>query len=174
MRAPAQVRHELIIVCGNAGVGKTTYGLALAGKRNAFLLDIDTVSERLVRAGLGAAEMDKNDRDSATYKSIYRVAIHETLFDIACENLSHHPCIIVAPFTQERRDPGFLSWCEDRVHASVEIHVLICSESLRRERLISRNNERDKSKLDNWDTYSAHGRDPSDPPFAHILVNTDD
>lgn len=94
------MRSKLTIFCGNAGTGKTTLGKRLAAESGALFLDIDTVSERLVQAGLAQSGKDPNDRDSPEYKAAYRSAIHDTLFAIADENLSHLPCVIVAPFTQ--------------------------------------------------------------------------
>ena len=41
-----------IIVCGAPGSGKTTHAKRTATGRNATLLDIDTVTERLVSTGL--------------------------------------------------------------------------------------------------------------------------
>lgn len=166
-------RHELIIVCGNAGVGKTTFGLRLAESYRACLLDIDTVSEKLVRAGLSALDLDPNDRDSLKYKTLYRHAIHETLFDIAEQNLGHCTCIIVAPFTQERRQRSFLLECEARVRAQVRVYYLHCKDETRKARIRGRNNPRDASKLEDWDDYSALGHDHGPPPFQHTLIETD-
>lgn len=166
-------RHELIIVCGNAGVGKTTFGLQLAATYRACLLDIDTVSEKLVRAGLTKMGMDPNDRDSADYKAIYRHAIHETLFDLAEQNLEHLSCIIVAPFTQERRKPSFLGECAVRVRAPVRVYYLRCNEATRKIRIHGRNNPRDASKIKDWTAYSAMGSDNGIPPFPHTLLETD-
>jgi predicted kinase len=168
-----QATPQLFIVCGNAGVGKTTFALTLAREHKACLIDIDTSSERLVQAGLGAAGLDKNDRDSEKYKMIYREAIHETLFAIAAQNISHTSCVIVAPFTKERRDPEFLSICKTRVNAEVRIYYLVCGEAERRRRIQARGNPRDRDKLSNWELYSAEGQDPCPPPFAHVLIPTD-
>lgn len=167
------MRHKLTIVCGNAGTGKTTLAKRLADERAATLLDIDTVSERLVQAGLRESGRDTNDRDSPEYKAAYRSAIHETLFAIADENLSHLPCIVVAPFTQERRSSGFLRDLEERLHCSVEIIVVWCNEEVRRARIIERRNPRDVAKLSSWEPYSAAGQDPEPrPPFPHRFVDT--
>lgn len=163
----------LIIVCGNAGVGKTTFGQKIAAERSCCLLDIDTVSERLVRVGLAAADMDPDDRDSPSYKRMFRDAIHQTLFDIARQNLLHESCVIVAPFTRERRDPNFLRDCAARVGASVLIYYLTCEESVRKNRILARGNPRDANKLADWEQYSELGRDSGPPPFEHVLVRTD-
>lgn len=165
-------KRSLAIVCGNAGVGKTTYGMRLARERKALLLDIDTVSEDLVRAGLLAMGHDPNDRDSPRYKEVFRDAIHDTLFSIAADNLDHLACVIVAPFTKERRDPTFKGRIEAQLDTTLEVFYLWCDESLRRRRIEVRGNPRDRAKLEAWDTYSEAGRDPAPPPFDHVFVNT--
>jgi dephospho-CoA kinase len=168
----AEKRHPALIVCGNAGVGKSTYALKLAKERRAPLLDIDTVSETLVRAGLSALGHDPNDRDSPRFKSIYRDAIHETLFRIADENLDHLPCIIVAPFTRERRDPGFVSTLRERLKTDVEVIYVWCDEQVRHERIQRRGNPRDTLKLENWESYSQAAKALERPAFPHTFVNT--
>lgn len=167
------MRHKLTIICGNAGTGKTTLGKLLADESGAIMLDIDTVSERLVQAGLAQSGRPKNDRDSAEYKAVYRSAIHETLFALADENLSRLPCIIIAPFTTERRNRGFVRAVEERLQCPVEILFVWCEEEERRLRIIQRNNPRDVAKLASWGAYSAAGRDPEPrPPFPHRFVDT--
>ena len=44
--------HTTYIVRGSPGAGKSTYARQLASARQAALLDIDTVTERLVRLAL--------------------------------------------------------------------------------------------------------------------------
>lgn len=171
MRPPGG-RHPATVVCGNAGVGKTTYALALAREKGATVLDIDTVSETLVRAGLSALGHDPNDRDSPQFKSIFRDAIHETLFRIASENLDHLSCILVAPFTQERRDPDFLASLQERLQTEVEFIYVWCDEEVRRQRIVNRDNPRDALKLKNWESYSEAGMDPERPAFPHTFVDT--
>lgn len=165
------MRHSLTIICGNAGTGKTTLGHELARQKAALLLDIDTVSERLVQAGLRCAGLDPNDRDSPQYKEAFRNAIHETLFAIAKENLAYSPCIIVAPFTQERRGAEFPKTIFAQVGVEARIIYLTCSDDVRRQRIAARNNPRDEGKLKDWESYSAQGRDESRPPFPHEFID---
>ena len=165
-------RKSLTIVCGNAGSGKTTVGRLLAERRRAAFLDIDTVSERLVVSGLKSLKLDADDRDSSVFKSLYRDAIHETLFAIADENLDFVPCVIVAPLTQERRDATFLQTMESRLRCPVQIILTWCADEIRRKRIAQRKNPRDRSKLENWESYSAAGSDPHRPDFAHQFLNT--
>lgn len=166
--------HELILVCGNAGVGKTTLAKKLAASRGATLLDIDTVAERLVQAGLRALGSDPDDRDSPTYKQIYREPIHETLLAIARDNLQHNSCVVVAPFTRERKDPHFRSALIERMEVEVRVIYVVCDEETRRKRIILRNNPRDAYKLGDWHAYALLGRDDGPPPFLHELVDTSD
>lgn len=166
-------RHKLTVVCGNAGAGKTTWGKALAKERSALLLDIDTVSERLVQAGQRAAGRNPNDRDSPEYKSTFREAIHDTLFAIADDNLETVDCVVVAPFTQERRQADFPQSLEKRLGCDVEVIFVWCDESTRRARIERRGNPRDTAKLSRWESYANSGRDPEPrPPFAHSFIDT--
>jgi dephospho-CoA kinase len=167
-----QGKHRLIVVCGNAGVGKTTYSIERARSSGFLLLDIDTVSEQLVQAGLRALDHDTNDRDSPRYKQISREAIHETLFSIAEQNLAHASCLVVAPFTRERRDPTFKSRLDQRFSHDVEVVYVWCDDTTRKERVSSRDNPRDAAKLRAWKDYAAKVRDPGRPPFEHVFIDT--
>ncbi len=162
------------IICGNAGVGKTTHATNLAREERALLLDIDTVAERLVRAGWEGMGHDPDDRDSPAYKRLYRQPIHDTLFAIARENLDVVPCVLVAPFTQERRDPKFLQNCQSLLRTAVTIHYVVCDERTRHARITARANPRDRYKLDNWGPYASSGHDVGLPAFEHRLIDTSD
>ena len=165
-------RKHVFVVCGNAGVGKTTYGRRLAEEHGAALLDIDTISERLVQAGLRALGMSTDDRDSPSYKALYRDAIHETLFAAADDNLDHVPCVIVPPFTQERRRAAWPHELRQRLRTDVQVIVLHCDLKERKKRLAMRGNPRDQAKLADWQSYAESGEDPGPPPFEHLWVDT--
>ena len=112
----------IIVVCGNAGTGKTTYARRIAAKYGAIIIDIDETTGPVVQAGLKAAGMDENDRDSIKYKSIFREPIHEALFSVCREQLRANnglPCVIVAPFTQERDSFHFTMWIRDQLGVSL-------------------------------------------------------
>ncbi|MEN9581156.1 MAG: hypothetical protein RJA70_4165 [Pseudomonadota bacterium] len=164
--------ERLTIVCGNAGTGKSTLGRQLAAKHSALLLDSDTVSERLVRIGLRGYGLHEDDRDSARYKELYRDAIHETLFAIAAENLGHVPCVIVAPFTQERRRGGWKAELDARFQTDVKVFYLHCEDSVRHQRIVARANPRDLAKLKEWDVYSSQDTAPERPSYPHELIDT--
>ncbi|MEM9159394.1 MAG: AAA family ATPase, partial [Verrucomicrobiota bacterium] len=113
--------NTLYIISGAPGAGKTTYGRALAKELNATLLDIDTVTEKLVQTALKALGKDPDDRDSPFFKQTFRNPIYETLFETAAENLSSTPVVITGPFTSEKRNPNWTDELEARFQTKVEI-----------------------------------------------------
>lgn len=164
--------RSAIIVCGNAGAGKSTFAARLCAERGAVLLDIDTVTERLARLVLTGHGLAADDRDSPAYKALLREPVYETLFDVAVENLPHAPCVIVGPFTRERRDPDWPRRLHARLGTVVEIYCLWCAPGERRRRIERRRNPRDRSKLADFASHAAAGEDPGRPPFPHHFVDT--
>ncbi len=147
--------HELHIVTGAAGVGKSTWGQSLAAKLSAAFLDSDTVSEAVVRAGMWAAGLDPTDRDSPKYKSIFRDAVYECLFATAEENLSHTSVVVVGPFTRELQNAAWPQELNERFGTEPVIWFLACGDDTRRTRIAARDNPRDRLKLENWDQHVA-------------------
>ena len=162
-----------IIVCGSPGAGKSTYGRALAAQTGAVFLDIDTATERLVRLALRESGRDPDDRDSTDFKRIYREPIYEQLFDIARENLPFSRVVIAGPFTREIRDAQWPRKLSRRLGAAVEIHYVYCPPDVRRARLLDRANARDRSKLEDWDTYLQYYGQEAPPICAHVFVDGD-
>ena len=85
---------KLHVVCGPPACGKTTYGRSLAVREGAAFFDSDTAAEPVVRAGLRAAGLSPDDRDSPRYKEIFREPVYEALYRLAEENLGHLPVVI--------------------------------------------------------------------------------
>jgi len=159
------------IVCGSPGSGKSTYAAQLAAARQACLLDIDTVTERLVRLALVRSGHSPDDRDSAYFKQTFRGPIYATLFDIARENLSFQDVVIVGPFTKEIKDPDWPSELHRALGSAIEVHYVQCAHEIRRDRLARRGNARDLAKLDDWDNHIKYYGDESLPAFEHVLVD---
>ena len=160
------------VVCGSPGAGKSTYAKTLARACQAVLLDIDTVTERLVKLGLCLADRDPDDRDSAYFKEHFRQPIYDQLFDIAKENLSFNNVIIVGPFTRELQDKTWLSELSLKLSAEVEVHYLYCEPSIRFKRIEQRSKGRDKAKLTEWNTYSHYYGEEKGPCFEHVYIDT--
>ena len=164
-------RHQLHIITGAAGTGKSTFAKQLASDQAAILLDSDTVSEPLVTAGLQAAGMDPADRDSPEYKTIYRDAVYESLFNVTSENLPHTNVVIVGPFTRELKDPSWPLKLEKQFGVAPKIWYLHCDDDLRKKRIQARGNPRDEGKLVDWDQHVATAP-PVEPAFFANKVNT--
>lgn len=162
--------HELHIVAGAAGVGKSTFGKELAAKTNAAFLDSDTLSEAVVRSGMKAAGLDPTDRDSAKYKTIFRDAVYECLFATAQENLTHTTVVMIGPFTRELQDANWLNQLQDRFGIKPTVWLLTCADETRRNRIASRGNPRDQLKLENWDQHLASSQQPAFP-VEHIITD---
>jgi len=163
--------HTALIVCGSPGAGKTTYARRLAAARHATLLDIDTVTERLVRIALDQSGHSRDDRDSAYFKRTFREPVYDTLFDIARENLPVQDVVIVGPFTREIRDPDWPSNLSLVLGGSIEVHYVECVPEVRRRRLARRGDARDLAKLNDWDNYIRYYGDERPPVFDHVLVD---
>ena len=159
------------IVCGSPGAGKSTYARRLAAAMHATLLDIDTVTERLVRVALVQSGHHQDDRDSGYFKRNFREPVYETLFDIAKENLSFSDVVIVGPFTKEINDPTWPSKLQLVLGSSIEVHYVQCERELRRRRLARRSNARDLAKLNDWENYIQYYGDERPPLFEHILID---
>jgi predicted kinase len=163
---------RLTVVCGNAGTGKTTWARALARHQRAALLDIDSVSERLVVAAQRELGRDTNDRDSRDYKRVFRDAIHETLFAVARDCAG--PIVLVAPFTKERVRPDFPDFLQAHCEERPEIHYFVTNESVREARLRARQNPRDAAKLVDYAAYRDSVPIEMRPPYPHRWFDTTD
>lgn len=161
---------RLVVICGNAGTGKTTWARRVATRSAAALLDLDTVSERLVVAAQRELGRDTNDRDSADYKRVFRDAVHETLFAIARECAG--PVVIVAPFTRERGLPTFRDWVTKECGREAEVHYFVTEEQVREERLLARAHPRDTAKFRDYASYRALAQDERPPPYPHLWLDT--
>jgi predicted kinase len=158
------------IVCGSPGSGKSVYGRKLAGRLGAAFLDIDVSTERLVRLALELAGHDPDDRDSSFFKEHFREPVYEQLFDVARDNLPYIDVVIAGPFTRELRNP---EWREDltaRLGCPVEVHYVSCAPEIRKERLRTRGDLRDRAKLDDWDEYVRY-YDEAPPRCPHVVVD---
>lgn len=162
---------RLIVVCGAAATGKTTWARLVARALRGALFDLDTASSLLVAAAQRELGRDPFDRDSPDYKRVFREPIHETLFalirDAACE------AVLVAPFTSERRLPNFPDLLAARAPGrSITIHYFAATGDRRRARFEDRGEGRDRAKLDGRAAYDVDAAPESPPPYPHTYFDT--
>ena len=162
--------YTTYIVCGSPGAGKSTYAKKLASEHSATLLDIDTVTERMVRLALRESGHDPDDRDSKYFKRTFREPIYETLFDIARENIIFQEVVVVGPFTRELRDPDWPLKLSNILGCPIEVHYVRCPLEVRKQRLAKRGNARDLAKLLDWENYIQYYEE-NPPVFEHVLVD---
>ena len=164
--------HTAYLVCGSPGAGKSVYSKRLATDRRGTVLDIDTVTERIVRVALAESGQNPDDRDSEDFKRAFREPIYATLFDIARENLPIQNVVIVGPFTQELRNPEWPSQLGEVLGCPVEVHYVYCSPEIRKERLARRANPRDREKLRDWQHHIQYYGAEEPPDFPHVFIDT--
>lgn len=162
------------IICGSPGAGKSTHAKQIVSKCHGTLLDIDIVTERLVKVALNESGFSQNDRDSHYFKKTFRTPIYETLFDIAKLNLEFHDVVIVGPFTKELRDPGWPSKLARELECKIEVHYIYCLPEIRRSRIEKRANPRDLAKLMEWKKSIQYYGDERPPVFEHVLIDNSD
>jgi predicted kinase len=93
-----------LLVCGAPGSGKSTVGGLVARRLHAALLDLDTATASLV-AVLGQLHGTDN-LDDPHFARLTRTARYEAITALAEDNLAAgNSAVMVAPFTEERRDP---------------------------------------------------------------------
>jgi len=161
------------VVTGPAGAGKSVHARQLAAALGACLIDSDTATERLVRAGLAMAGHDSDDRDSPAYKQAFRDAVYEAMFDLAAANLPHVPVVLAGPFTREGGEADWPERLAHRLGVRPVLHFVWCPPGLRRTRMVARGERRDRPKLDDWDAYAATCRE-APPVWTHRFVDGSD
>lgn len=166
-------KNSIYLVCGQPASGKTTLALTLAKKLTACLVDIDAASEPIIQAAMMQINGNLDDRDSPIFKSLFREPIHKTLFSIALSNLPINPVVIAAPFTKEQRNPNWISELRQALNLDADIFAiyLYCDSETLKSRLERRGNERDRAKLERWESYQAYYQ-PEPPAFPHLAINT--
>ncbi|MEM8717558.1 MAG: ATP-binding protein, partial [Cyanobacteria bacterium P01_G01_bin.4] len=107
-----------------------------------------------------------------TFKQAFRQPIYDTLFAIACDNLAWCHVVITGPFTKEIRNPDWVNEMSDRLQYPVEVHYVFCEPAVRRQRLLDRDNPRDRSKLEDWQSYIGYYGSEQPPTCPHRYIDT--
>lgn len=163
--------HPLYLVTGQPAVGKTTYAKKLAQAKGACMIDIDTISEPIVKAGLNMAGWPVDDRDSQAFKQAFREPVYEAMWQTAGQNLTQVPVVMCGPFTRELEQPDWHQQVEQKMHCPVTIYWLHASAKIIKMRMQKRGNKRDRDKLARWEQYQTYFK--AMPQCRHIAVNCD-
>ena len=154
------MKPQLIIVMGITGAGKSVIGKRIAKNKGFVYVDKDTVTTALTEVILENLSplKDKHERESSYYLEVVRPLAYESVLHIALENIElGNSVVVAAAFDEEIKNADFLEENEYmeaiRKLADIKVvHVHVDHPTLLK-RLIARNEERDRWKLANWDTY---------------------
>lgn len=159
--------RKLVFFVGGAGAGKTTLAKALARKRGAALLDMDTLLRPAAVSVMTIAGLDPNDRDSADYKRLCRDLGYRITMDAALENVDiGTDTLVIGPFTKETEDPLWIEQELGNIGAALTdvdvkvIFVYLQNEQSHYDRIAARGYELDGWKLEHWNEFSLGALQP--------------
>jgi len=146
----ADGRPAALLIAGPPASGKSLVGASLARTLRAALIDLDVATEPLLSVIRSLVHVD--DVDDPRLASLTRTDRYETITRLTEDNLQiGNSVVLVAPFTEERKD--LHAWTElvDRLHRAAGGAVTLIWLHLSREELLqrmrARRADRDEPKL---------------------------
>jgi len=146
----AHARPTALLIAGPPASGKSMVGASLAKRLGSALIDLDVATEPLLSVITSLVHVD--DVDDPRLATLTRADRYETIIRLAEDNLRvGNTVVLVAPFTEERRN--FHNWEElvDRLHRATGGAVTLIWLHLSRgellQRMRSRRADRDEAKL---------------------------
>jgi predicted kinase len=149
--ATADARPPALLIAGAPGSGKSVVGASLARTLGAALIDLDVATEPLLNIIGSLITID--DIDDPRLATLTRADRYETITRLAEDNLRvGNTVLLVAPFTEERKNIHAWEELVDRLHraaggAVTMIWLYLSPEELL-QRMRARGAERDQAKLD--------------------------
>ncbi|GGG13932.1 ATPase [Lysinibacillus alkalisoli] len=155
-------KPNVILMVGEIGVGKSYIGKKIAEMKNYTYIDKDTVTTPLTEYILAhnSPTQNSHDRESDFYIQTVRPLEYQALLNIAYDNVKlGHSVVLTAGFEQEILQQDYLHTHPQmkalrEVATIIVVRVTVDSTTLLN-RLIKRNEQRDRWKLNNWETYMA-------------------
>ena len=149
---------HLILVTSPPACGKTYITRQLAkALTNCVYLDKDTLI--VLSKQIFKVANEEFNRSSEFFQKEIRDYEYYAIMDIAMEALEYNDTVLInAPFTQEIRDNVWLKEQQDKLSKKgAELDVVWVNTSIEvcHQRMIKRNSDRDKWKLENWEEYVA-------------------
>ena len=147
---------RLILVTSPPASGKTYISKQLAKKlKHVVYLDKDTLIV-LSRQIFAVANQEYN-RSSDFFEKNIRDYEYEAIVALALEALEYDDIVLInAPFTREIRDEKYMTDLKAKLalkNAKLTIIWVKTDIEVCRQRMISRNSDRDTWKLEHWDEY---------------------
>lgn len=164
------------VVAGPPGAGKSTAAHALAALLTppGAVLDKDSLFSGLVAEVLAAHGHGHGEREGAWYDEHAKRHEYGGLTAAAAEiRRSGCPPVLVAPFTQEIRDPArWDAWVRQLGGDAVHLVWVTCPAAELHARLLRRGRGRDTGKVAAFDEFVARMRPDEPPPVPHWRVET--
>jgi len=147
-----------LVVTGSAGSGKSTIAVSIARRCGATYLDKDSLAGAMVDAAMIAQGHSPRERESSTfYREQIMPAEYAALMTVARDNLRLGGSVVIdAPFAAYLDQPDHLLEAAARAEwpaVPLTVMQVFAPEAETRKRLVERGLERDRAKLDDWDTF---------------------
>ena len=150
------MNKKLILVTSPPACGKTYISKQLAKRlKHVVYLDKDTLITLSKQIFVVAGE--PYNRSSDFFEENIRNYEYDCIVNLALEALEYNNIALInAPFTREIRDMGYIDKLKEKLKEKSATLVVIWVETspeIVRQRIITRNSDRDTWKLENWDEY---------------------
>ena len=150
------MNKKLILVTSPPACGKTYISKQLAKRlKHVVYLDKDTLITLSKQIFVVAGE--PYNRSSDFFEENIRKYEYDCIVDLALEALEYNNIALInAPFTREIRDMEYIDKLKEKLKEKSATLVVIWVETspeIVRQRMITRNSDRDTWKLENWDEY---------------------
>jgi predicted kinase len=151
---------------GVAGSGKSELARAILTEVSAVYLDNNFLADAFF------PETRSDERYLAIRENLY-----DALYRITEENLRIGNSVLLdAPHIRQVRDPEWCRRVEDiaeKAGARMRAIQCSCAEPVLRRRLEARGEQRDRWKLENWQTFLEHQPPRTPIPFPHLELDTE-
>lgn len=148
---------KMILVTSPPASGKTYVSKALAENlKHVVYLDKDTLIVLSKQIFVVAGE--EYNRSSDFFYKYIRDYEYEAIVALGLDALKYDDIVLInAPFTKEIRDPDYMNKLRHKLvelNATLFIVWVVTDPLIVHQRMIERNSDRDKWKIENWKEYS--------------------
>ena len=149
---------RLILVTSPPASGKTFISKELSKNlKHVVYLDKDTLI--VLSRQIFAVANEEYNRSSDFFEKNIRNYEYAAITDLALEALDYDDIVLInAPFTREIRDSVYMSGLKQKLAAKNARLTVIWVQTdidIVKQRMIARNSDRDRWKIDNWEKYIA-------------------